>query len=810
MAKRNYAKPRVHPLVQKLSLPLLAIAMFFAVCLSSTNTAKNSAVFFVVLAFVSGIAGFKRLRQRFTLPMMALALFVAIGGVSTFYAVAGKFALNEFIKLLIAFCMAVILLATIPGKDAVPAKRIASVLGGFTAIAGLVSIDMISTRILSGAVTGLLNVFSKDYTPEFTGLEVGTRILSIFQNPNVFGSIIGLGVLLSLGLVLTSENSRERTIYLVCLYVNALAFLLAFSMGAIAFIAVAFLVYLLLELPQRRARLFILMAETLVLTLISTALISLTSFEKWNGIRPLPLLCAVGGSALLCLTDKFIGQAISRKLADHGKLLFILISSALVAAAAFALLAYNLTGSVTLNPNEKLRRSAYPAPGEYTINAPADGDVNVIINYQNEQDTMMHTETTLYRGALSDAKFTVPEDSLVVYFTFSSKNGATIDSAECVGPETVTIPLQYKLLPSFIANRLQGLFANENAIQRVVFFEDGMKIFSRSPIIGRGLGSFENGIMSAQSFYYETKYAHNHYVQTLAETGVIGFVSFILLLVVSAAAVWFDRRKKDSCHPLTPALGAALVFIAGHTAMEVNFSYYAYLPIAFAVIALIALCCGASIPVPVLAKEKVKNYAVLSCAVLTAVFFYFLMENISAANLVDTKPSMETLVKAAESDKFEYADYMLTYIKASSSSNFSDNVEVQNQALEYAEQLSELESNSIALVLAEFYFNYYYKISKAGNDQCLRNAIHTIEKYLHYVASSDTAWNNAMNLMMTYRNLEAKMNPRNPNPEYEAGFKRIAEFYNEWNANNIGTITLSDSHKIILEAYGLERTADES
>ena len=782
MSKENRSKLTISAISPKVALPVCALLFFFIVCFSAVSTVKAIAVISIILAFVGGIVGFQKLRVRFTLPMIALALFVAMGGVSTFYAVSGKFALQEFLKLLISFCLAVFMLAVTPGENVTPARRIASVLSGFTAISGLISIDMISTRILSNAIRSILQLFSTNYPDAFTGLEVGTRITSLFQNPNVFGSIVGLGVLLSLSLVQSSENQRERTGHLVCLYLNALSFLLAFSMGSIAFIAVAFVLYLLSEIPSRRAQLFILMVETLLLTLVSTALISLTSFDAWTGIRIVPILCAVAGSAALWLADRFVGQPIGKKLASHSKLLTAMICAVLVALVAFALVAYNLTGPINLTANESVRRSAYPAPGEYTVSAQASGDVKVTVRYQNELDTMMHTETLLYRGDLSEATFIVPEDSLVVYFTFSSKEDVYLESVECIGDTSVSVPLGYRLLPSFIANRLQGLFANENAIQRTVFFEDGMKIFARSPLIGLGLGSYENSIKSVQSFFYETKYAHNHYIQTLAETGIIGLVLFLFMLFVCAAAIWFERRKKEECHPLTPALGAALVFMAGHALMEVNFSYYAYLPIAFAVIALIALCCGDAIPVSGLLTEKVKGRTIFGCAVLVAVFAYFLFGNLYAAGLVARKPSMVTLVEAAERDKFEYADHMLSYVI--NSENFPDNQTVQIQAAEYAVELAKLDSNSVPIYLSAYYF-YWGDID---------TAIDMLEKYLRYCASDERAWAQAINVLK--RNYSGS-------DKYHDGVERLVDFYKEWTSNNIGTVNLSDSDQLFLATFGL-------
>lgn len=783
MARRNHRIGN-SKLLQKAAVPALAVILFFAVCLSSAATAKLTAVIFLAAAFIGGFLGFKQLRERFTLPMAALGLFVLMGGISTFYAVSGKFALAEFLKLLFSFSLAVFMLAAAPGRDAAPGRRIASVLECFTAIAGLVSIDMISTRLFSGAVTGLLSLFSSDYSTDFTGLEVGTRITSIFQNPNVFASVVGLGVILSLALVLSSETKRERSGHVICLYCNALSFLLVFSMGAIAFIAAAFLLYLLLELPARRASLFVLMVETLLLTVVSTALISVTSFEEWSGLQIIPILCAVVGAAALWAADRFVGQALGEKLASHGKLLAGMISGVLAAVVVFALLAYNLTGPATMATDARLRRSVYPAPGEYTIHAQIDGHATVMVLTQNEHDTMMHTETLLYSGKVDGATFTVPEDSMVLHLVFASYMDTTLESVELVGPETVSVPLGYKLLPSFIANRLQGLFANENAIQRAVFFEDGMKLFRLNPVFGRGLGSYENGIKSVQSFFYETKYTHNHYIQTLTETGIVGLVTFVIMLGTAAAAVWFDRRKKDACHPLTPALGAALLFMAGHAATEVIFSFYAYLPMAFSVIALIALCCGQSIPLPEKLGENIKKWSVIGCAALAAVFAVFLFGNISANMTVKSARTMDNLEKAAASDQFEYADHMLAYVL--NAEKFRDDAHIQDTAAEYAKELAELDSNSIPIYLSAYYFGY-------GQ---VEDALLMIEKHLRYSASDPKAWEDAMKILqMNFRYIGT--------PEYDNGVRRIVAFYNEWNENNIGTITLSDTAQGFLKGYGL-------
>ena len=59
-------------------------------------------------------------------------------------------------------------------------------------------------------------------------MEAGVRMTSIFENPNVFAGCVGIAVLLSLGLIQSSKTNWEKRIHQVLLFLNALAFVLAF------------------------------------------------------------------------------------------------------------------------------------------------------------------------------------------------------------------------------------------------------------------------------------------------------------------------------------------------------------------------------------------------------------------------------------------------------------------------------------------------------------------------------------------------------------------------------------------------------
>ena len=90
-------------------------------------------------------------------------LFTRFGAVvtvngSTFYAVSGKFALYEFLKVFIAFALAVSLLAISPVKEKITGRFIAMVLAVCSTLGSLVSIDLINKTF----------TLYEDFRPAFT------------------------------------------------------------------------------------------------------------------------------------------------------------------------------------------------------------------------------------------------------------------------------------------------------------------------------------------------------------------------------------------------------------------------------------------------------------------------------------------------------------------------------------------------------------------------------------------------------------------------------------------------------------------
>ena len=141
-----------------------------------------------------------------------------------------------------------------------------------------------------------------------------------------------------------------------------------------------------------------------------------------------------------------------------------------------------------------------------------------------EQELTSVTET-YYNGPLEEASFTVPEDVGHVLMQFRGPAGLELRQVSL--SDGTEIPMAYTLLPDNIANRLQkNIFEDSSFLLRLQYDIDGWTLFKESPLAGHGLGATEGLLTSVQPFFYESLYLHNHLLQVMDETGLLGLAAF--------------------------------------------------------------------------------------------------------------------------------------------------------------------------------------------------------------------------------------------------------------------------------------------
>jgi len=750
---------------------IAGLILFFASAFIVGGSFKAVTLLCALAALIVIAIKFKIFTARMSITLSLLILITVMGGLSALWAISGKFALEEFCKLFFALSAAVLILYVSSENGKVSTVSYTTVLSFCAAVLSFLSIDALSTRIF----TTVLRIVPGGYFDNLIGVESGIRMVSILRFPNVYAGCAGIGVLLGLNNVQRTASNKLRIFQLCCLFVNAVGFLLAFSMGASAAIAVAFVVYIILEYKEKRAGLVALMLITLFFCAVNMAVISAFSFDKWDGIDFIPIASLAVCCASYCTAEKFVRPYIERIIS--GRAFAAVVISLLILAAAYIVAAFNITGPATIEAGATLSRAAYPDGGEHTLIAECEGDALVKIKSQNRVETMMHTYSVIYEGDLRNASFTVPEDSLVVYFEITAEKTFTLESLEYSGNSSGKVPLEYKLLPDFIANRLQGLRANQNAIQRTVFFEDGMKLFSQSPVIGLGLGAFGSAVKGVQSFYYETNYVHNHYIQSLLETGIIGLILFAGLIIVSFVLVIKSRRKNVKS---VPALGALIVFMAVHASTEVVFSSAMYLVLAFGVFTV----CGHECALQEMVMPRKVNCAVAAlCAIFTLTFAVLLGMNMSAESLARNNPTFASMDKAVKRDVFEWEDYALSYVMASI--NTDADLTAAQKADEYANKLSAVRSNTIHLNLTAYYLT-------VGQ---IEKAMESARTHMAYCASSSDDWNEMFRLLMSAQGTYGIYT------DFSNGVSELVSMMKTWDDENIGSIELEEDVLLFAERY---------
>lgn len=92
-------------------------------------------------------------------------------------------------------------------------------------------------------------------------------------------------------------------------------------------------------------------------------------------------------------------------------------------------------------------------------------------------------------------------------------------------------------LPASIMNRIESINTNDESFQtRKAYYVDSIEIIKDYPLLGAGGGAWSNLYTVYQSYPYTSHQAHNFFLQHLIETGWVGFIILMgLLLFVFAS-----------------------------------------------------------------------------------------------------------------------------------------------------------------------------------------------------------------------------------------------------------------------------------
>jgi len=93
---------------------------------------------------------------------------------------------------------------------------------------------------------------------------------------------------------------------------------------------------------------------------------------------------------------------------------------------------------------------------------------------------------------------------------------------------------------------------DQSAQERIDLWAQSKDLFLSSPIVGQGFATFQYGEHAAN-----LKDTHNYFVKVLVETGIVGGIFFLVLLIQMLALCWrvFRKTRHPDSDPLYHALG---------------------------------------------------------------------------------------------------------------------------------------------------------------------------------------------------------------------------------------------------------------
>ena len=502
--------------LKNINIIFLIIIILLSTLLIGTPLSENTGIIYIISGIYGIIYFFRKIIKKEKIELNKIDIFVIILCFSTIipYIARSYVSLEETINCILKY-MSLLVVYLISRQEISKNEKYENIL-----------VNTIIFSIFLLCVIGLdeinLNLL-KDFKIFIGYNQVQydeVRIASLFSYPNTMAIVSGLGIFLTLSMLINTNKVKYKILYLVIGIIMLITFILTYSRLAYIFFTLFLILYIVLILKK---------------------------YDIYKKINK-KIIIAISSILVISILYIIVGLNIADKveISNYYQKIFYNMTSNTDYKFSFEMKATGKEEDVKIILTEKNRFF----DDVNRIEIPVGG-------YEGNKEILLHTK----------------ENTQVIYLEIDAKENSKIEINNSYLNNKKLI-LKYKILPTNIVNKIESIsINNKSAWERFVFIEDALKLVKDNWLFGLGGNAWRTTQTLTQQYNYYSSEVHSFLVQTFLEYGIIGFIA-ATAIIISLLYIFIKKIKDRSTNVKYIGILLGILFVLAHSMLDFDMSFY--------------------------------------------------------------------------------------------------------------------------------------------------------------------------------------------------------------------------------------------